>query len=117
MSSRNRSILYAVAAAVGLAVLLVWAARRRAQWQRMPGWLTTNQPPEGVALELGCCTPAQSWAANRASYMTACCDGRGGAGRRTRRLYVDSLAAADFSTVRTAAQLELRGGFGNDNRY
>lgn len=101
------------AAAIVVGVLLIavgvlYAANRRDALARAkPDWLDPQQPPDGVAAQLTTLSQDQSWAANRARHMTACCLGRT-AGRRIRRTYPGCLADSDTSIVRTQVELEAR---------
>ena len=100
MTTRQKVMAGVVALALLLVVLAVWAANRRYAFLRAaPAWLDPEQPPEGVAAAWGAVSPAQGWAANRASPMSACCTGRG-AGSRVRREYPDTLAASPNSFIR-----------------
>jgi len=109
--TRRQKITAAVIVGVLLvAVFVVWAANRRDALARaMPAWLDLQQPPDGVAAELTTLTEDQSWAANRARHMTACCPGRT-AGQRIRRTYPGCLADSDQSFVRTDVELKARVG-------
>lgn len=108
MTRRQTVIAGAITLALAVAVIVLYAANRRYAFiQARPAWLEGDQPPEGVAAAWGTLSEAQSWAANRAAPMTACCAGRG-AGRRVRREYPASLADSDHSFIR--ASFDLTGG-------
>jgi hypothetical protein len=87
-----------------LAVLVLFAVNRRDVLSRaMPAWLDPGQPPDGVAAQLNTLTADQSWAANRARHMTACCADRT-AGRRIRRTYPATLAEDPNSFIRATIE-------------
>lgn len=108
MNRRQKIVAGVIVLALTLVVVAVWAANRRYAFLRAkPEWLDPEQPPEGVAASWGALSPAESWAANRASPMSACCTGRG-AGSRVRRVYDDTLADSPHSFIR--ADINLAGG-------
>lgn len=105
MNTRQRVVVGAITLTLAAVVVAVWAANRRyALLRAKPAWLDPEQPPEGVAAVWGTLSPAQSWAANRATPMTACCPGRG-AGSRVRRVYPDTLADSPTSFIRAGFNL------------
>jgi hypothetical protein len=105
MTTRQKAVCWAVAAALAFAALAIYAANRRYRFlAAKPAWLDPQQPPEGIAATYGTLTPAESWAANRASHLSACCTDRG-AGRRIRRTYPATLADSDGSFIRASFNL------------
>jgi hypothetical protein len=104
--SRRQTVVGAgVVAVLALAALLLWRAQQRADAEaNTPGWTDPQQPADDVRGDLAAPDPGVSWAANRCGPMTACCTGQT-AGRRTRRLYDDSLASSSASFV-----ISLSGG-------
>jgi hypothetical protein len=108
VNSRQKFVAGLVLLGMLAAVFVLWVANQRADVERStPAWLDAGQPPDGVAVNMGSLTDAESWAANRASHMSACCPGRG-AGSRVRRTYHDTLADNPNSFIRTS--FELSGG-------
>jgi hypothetical protein len=97
-----------VVVAVGMFIL--FASMRRDRYNRAtPNWLDPQQPPDGIATDLGTLTEKQSWAANRAAPMNACCTDRG-AGRRVRRTYPGTLADHPDSLVAGSVRINLSAG-------
>ncbi len=104
---RRQTIIVGVAAsALTVAALVVLMAHKRAVDARdAPSWTDPGQPPEGVAGP-ATAAPAVSWAANRATPMSACCTGRG-AGRRAMRTYPTTLAESEGSFIRASFEAGL----------
>lgn len=108
MTRRQQIVAGVIVLVLLAAAVALWAANRRAALMRaMPAWLDPEQPPEGVAAAWGTLSEAQSWAANRATPMTACCAGRS-AGSRVRRTYADTLAHDPGSFIRASFDLTGR---------
>lgn len=105
MNGRQRVIAWATLGVLAVAAFVVYATTRREIFTAAhPDWLDSGQPPEGLAATVGTLTAAESWAANRASHMTASCTGRG-AGRRVRRTYPQTLADSPHSFIRANVNL------------
>lgn len=107
MSRRQMIVLWVIFGAVAVAGLGAVMIHRRRPAPQVPEWLAGGQPPDSVAPDLMTLTPDQSWAANRARPMVACC-GDYTAGRRIRRTYPRSLAESPDSFI--AASFDLSGG-------
>lgn len=108
LTSRQKFVAGLVLLLMLVAVFTLWIANKRSESERaMPAWLDSGQPPDGIAVNMGSLTEAESWAANRCSHMTAACTGRG-AGSRVRRTYADTLADNPNSFIR--GSFDLTGG-------
>lgn len=103
MTRQQRIVAAGVTGTLAVAVIVLWAVNKRARARREPSWLDPQQPEQGVAAPL---TAAQSWAANRARPMTACCTGQT-AGMRTRRDYPATLVDAPYSLIRGRTSIDL----------
>jgi hypothetical protein len=96
-----------VATIAGVLLALVCWRKREALQEAVPEWLASNQPPtQTIVPELLTVSPEQSYAANRCRPMAASC-GDFTAGRRTRRIYPDTLESDPNSLVR--AHFEIGG--------
>jgi hypothetical protein len=105
--NRRKVVIAAVAGGVAIVLLLLMAWRKREALQRaVPEWLSNGQPPETVTPEMLTVSPAEAFAAVRCRPMIASC-GEFTAGRRTRRIYPDTLESDPNSLIR--ARFELGG--------
>lgn len=97
--NRQTVVAGAVAGALAVAAVALWATQRAHVIAReTPAWADGQQPPDNVAADLPCLSPDQSWAANRARSMSACCAGNT-AGARIRRTYPGSLCDEPSSLI------------------
>lgn len=102
----NRRRMFIAAGVVVVAALVVWGyTRRQAIEAAIPAWLDTVQPPDNVAAQLPTVSEAESFAANRARPMVACCQPYT-AGNRVRRTYPRNLAESPDSIVRPFFRVE-----------
>jgi hypothetical protein len=102
MTRRQMIVGGVIVGVLGVAVVTLWCVQRRAEGKGVaPAWLDPHQPAPDVASELTVLNADQSWAANRARPMAACCAGRT-AGMRVRRTYDGNLADSPYSFIRAS---------------
>lgn len=102
----NRRSLIIGAVAIGAILLLMCAYYRARRLASVPTWLNPEQPPQGVASQLGVISPAQAAVVYGCAPLAGPCSNYS-AGSRTLRTYAPSLTDDDNALV---FRLNIEGG-------